>query len=138
MTEWMDREPKAEEPEEIKRDRWGGIVGATNEVPGMVRWVSGESHYFLKHNSPGRPIFALGLEHRIGDMAYIFDTSIEFDDDEAVDLIDRIASFQDLPTYSELMDVSSKLNALLLETERMDRPEDRYFRDKLRDILGKS
>ena len=131
----MSEQPHQDE--EITRDKWGEIIGETKEVPGMVRWVSGNSHYFLKHRQTGRPIFALGLEHRIADGAYIFDTSIEFDDDEAPDLMDRIASFVDLPTYTELMEVTDKLNSLLKETERMDRSEDYYFRDKLRDILGK-
>ena len=111
MTEWMDRDNK---DGEIKRDKFGGIIGETHETPGMVRWVSGPCHYFIKHNSPGRPIFALGFEHRIGDLAYIFDTSIEFDDDEAPDLMDRIADFQGLPKYTDLLKTREALEHILV------------------------
>jgi hypothetical protein len=133
------REKKAQAEKDaelgIKRGRFGEIIGETTETPDMVRWVSGGSHYFLKHTSPGRPIFALGLEHRIGDLAYIFDTSIEFDNDEAPDLMDRIAAFNDLPTYTELVKSVAAINALVKDLERTDRPEDRHILNRLRAIL---
>jgi hypothetical protein len=127
--------PEEEAELGIKRGRFGEIIGETTETPDMVRWVSGGSHYFLKHKAPGRPIFALGLEHRIGDLAYIFDTSIEFDDDEAPDLMDRIAKFHDLPTYTELLEVYSKVKNLYDFEEPSAGPPEYHLMDKLKDIL---
>jgi len=89
-------------------DKFGGMVGETIESPGMVRWYN-DSHYFLKRignmwDGIRKPdTFLLGLENRIGDGAYIFSNSIEFDNDEAPDLMDRIAEFNGLPKYSELL-----------------------------------
>jgi hypothetical protein len=130
MTEWMDKEP-------TDNGHYGKFTGKTIETPGMVRWYN-DSHYFLKRRTPEATRWVLGLETRFGqDGAYEFLTSIEFDNDETVDIIDRIATFNDLPTYTELMEVHDKLSALLRETERMDQSQDYYFRNKMRDILGK-
>ncbi len=109
-------------PEEIKRDKFGGIIGETHETPDMVRWFSNGSHYFLKHNSPDRPIFALGMEHQIGDLAYIFDTSIEFDDDEAPDLMDQIAEFNGLPKYSTLKRQVDMLKRMARDLDQPSQP----------------
>lgn len=81
-------------------------MGETIETPGMVRWDSGGSHYFLKrigtkytvqkHNT-----FVLGLEVLVGpEKRYEFATSIEFSNDEALELIDRICKFNGMPTYT--------------------------------------
>ena len=82
----------------LHRDEW---TGETKETPGMVRW-SNDSEYFIKRR-PDSKRFQIGLESKIADGTYIFHTSIEFDDDEAPDLMDRIAKFNDLPTYSALL-----------------------------------
>lgn len=115
--------------------------GQTIESPGMMRWYSKPCHYFLKRignmaQGVTKPdTFVLGLEHRMGDGAYAFNTSIEFDNDEAPDLMDRIATFNDLPTYTGLLKTAAEVNALVKELERMDRPEDRRILETLRDIL---
>jgi hypothetical protein len=115
--------------------------GQTIESPGMVRWYSKPCHYFLKRignmwDGVTKPnTFVLGLENRMGDGAYAFNTSIEFDNDEAPDLMDRIASFNGLPTYTGLLKTTDKVNALVKELERMDRREDRHVLEALRGIL---
>lgn len=125
---------------EPEKDRFGTDEGQTIESPGMVRWYN-ESHYFLKRignmwDGIRKPnTFVLGLENRYGDGAYIFSNSIEFDNDEAPDLMDRIAAFNDLPTYTELMKSVAAINALVKDMERTDRIEDRYLMNRLRAIL---
>lgn len=115
--------------------------GQTIESPGMVRWYSKPCHYFLKRignmwDGVTKPnTFVLGLENRIGDGAYMFSTSIEFDNDEAPDLMDRIAEFNELPKYTDLLAISMKVDDLLKDMDRMDQQNDLYARRKLRDIL---
>lgn len=104
--------------EEIKRDKFGEIIGETIETPGMVRWYSKPCHYYLKKfDVPNPKFFRLGLEHRIGDGAYIFDSDIEFDISEAPDLMDRIAEFNGLPKYTDLLDKSTELLELRTRLE---------------------
>lgn len=115
------------------------FIQETKETPGMVRWFN-NSHYFLKRIGTRTTVtkpdtFVLGLEHRFGDNAYSYSCGIEFDNDEAPDLMDRIAKFNNLPTYTELLEVALKTAALLKDMDRMDQTEDRYARRKLRDIL---
>jgi hypothetical protein len=98
--------------------------GETIESPGMVRWYSKPSHYFLKRignmwDGIHKPdTFVLGLEHQIGDGAYLFNTSIEFDNDEAPDLMDRIADFNGLTKYTSLQEKLDKARAELEEFKK--------------------
>lgn len=96
------------------RDDW---VGETIETPGMMRW-SNNSDYFIKRR-PGSKRFQIGLESKIADGTYIFHTSIEFDDEEAPDLMDRIAIFNDIPPYSDLLEIRDALAHVL---NRLDSP----------------
>lgn len=111
----------------------------TIETPGMVRWVNG-SHYFLKRIGTSAKVhkpntFVLGLEHRFGDNAYSYSCGIEFDNDEAPDLMDRIAKFNDLPTYTELLEVYNKTKKLYDEEEPSAGIPEYHIFDKLKAIL---
>jgi hypothetical protein len=113
--------------------------GETIKTPGMIRWFN-NSHYFLKRIGTRSAVtkphtFVLGLENRFGDDAYSYSCGIEFDNDEAPDLMDRIASFNGLPKYTTLKATVDALRELVRETDRMDRPEDYYFQRKLHGIL---
>lgn len=92
---------------------YGDWNGKTIETPGMVRWYN-DSHYFLKRRNPESKRFVLGLENRFGqDGAYEYSTSIEFDNNEAPDLMDRIAKFNGLPTYTELTKTREALEHII-------------------------
>lgn len=96
--------------------------GETIETPGMVRWFN-NSHYFLKRIGTSSAIskpntFVLGLENRFGDNAYSYSCGIEFDNDEAPDLMDRIADFNGLPKYTALQEKLDKMRAELEEFKR--------------------
>lgn len=113
--------------------------GETIETPGMVRWYN-ETHYFLKRiGTPDKVTkpntFVLGMEHRFGDNAYSYSCGIEFDNDEAPDLMDRIAKFNDLPTYTELLEVYNKVKNLYDTEEPSAGPPEYHLMDKLKDIL---
>lgn len=99
-------------------DRFGDLVGETIESPGMVRWYN-DTHYFLKRignmwQGIHKPdTFLLGMEYRYGDGAYEFATSIEFYNDEAPDLMDRIADFNGLPKYTDLLKTREALEHVI-------------------------
>ena len=110
---------------EPEKDRFGGYEGETIESPGMVRWYN-DSHYFLKRignmwQGVSKPkTFVLGLENRIADGAYFFSTSIEFDNDEAPDLMDRIADFNGIPKYTDLLNTREALEHVI---DRLNGPD---------------
>lgn len=108
---------------------YGEWTGETKETPGMVRWYN-DSHYFLKRRTPESTRFVLGLENRWGqDGAYEYSTSIEFDNDEAPDLMDRIAKFNNLPKYTDLLEKVTKLQELVDRSEEVPerKKSDVYF-----------
>jgi hypothetical protein len=96
--------------------------GETIETPGMVRWFN-NSHYFLKRIGTSSAVtkpntFVLGLENRFGDNAYSYSCGIEFDNDEAPDLMDRIADFNGLTKYTSLQEKLDKARAELEEFKK--------------------
>lgn len=116
-------------------------MSETIETPGMVRWNSGRCHYFLKrigtkyevqkHNT-----FVLGREVLVGpEQRHEFATSIEFENEEAVELMDRICKFNGMPTYT------AQLQRWALVEDLLDREQDsrihskKYVIDKIREIL---
>lgn len=97
--------------------------GGTIETPGMVRWFN-NSHYFLKRIGTMFAVtkpntFVLGLENRFGDNSYSYSCGIEFDNDEAPDLMDRIAEFNDLPKYTDLVKTREAVEHVI---ERLNGP----------------
>lgn len=99
--------------------------GETKETPGMVRWYN-DSHYFLKRIGTRAMItkpntFVLGLESRFGDDAYSYSCGIEFDNDEAPDLMDRIADFNGLPKYTDLLNKVRLFQAMVDRAEKNPR-----------------
>lgn len=96
--------------------------GETIETPGMVRWFN-NSHYFLKRIGTSSAVtkpntFVLGLENRFGDNAYSYSCGIEFDNDDAPDLLDRIADFNGLPSYTDLLEQLDKARNQLAEFKK--------------------
>lgn len=81
-------------------------MGGTIETPGMVRWEDGGQHYFLKRIGTTYEVmkhhtFVLGREIKIGpEQRYEFATSIEFSNSNALVLLDQIAKFNGMPTYT--------------------------------------
>lgn len=101
----------------------GNNDGETIETPGMVRWFN-NSHYFLKRIGTRSVVtkpdtFVLGLETRFGDSAYSYISGIEFDNDEAPDLMDRIATFNGRPKYTDLLKTRSAVEHII---ERLNGP----------------
>jgi hypothetical protein len=115
-------------------------MGETIETPGMVRWDSGRCHYFLKrigtkyevhkHNT-----FVLGLEILLGpEQRHEFATSIEFSNEGALELIDRIAKFNGMPTYTAQLQRWALIEDVLDSMERTNQPKSALI-GKIRQIL---
>lgn len=118
---------------------FGNNDGETIETPGMMRWFN-NSHYFLKRIGTRRTVtkpntFVLGLETRFGSDAYSYISGIEFDNDEAPDLMDRISEFNGLPKYTDLRGTVDAVKALVKEMQRVSQPEDYNVLNQMLDVL---
>lgn len=116
-------------------------MGETISTPGMQRWKSGRCNYFLKRIGTKDQVqkhhtFVLGLEAYMDRMErYEFLTSIEFDNSEAVDLMDRIAKFNGMPSYTAQLQRWAIIEDLLDKEEGTKLHSKQFLIDKIREIL---
>jgi hypothetical protein len=116
-------------------------MGETIATPGIQRWKSGRCHYFLKrigtkYEVQNHNTFVLGLESYLPNMGrYEFHTSIEFNNSEAVDLMDRIAKFNGMPSYTAQLQRWALIEDLLDKEEGSKVHSKQFLIDKLREIL---
>ncbi|UDL16610.1 hypothetical protein SEA_ATUIN_216 [Arthrobacter phage Atuin] len=116
-------------------------MGETIETPGMQRWQSGRCRYFLKRIGTKDEVqkhhtFVLGLEAYMDRMErYEFLTSIEFDNSEAVDLMDRIAKFNGMPSYTAQLQRWALIEDILDREDGNKAHSKQFVIDKIREIL---
>jgi hypothetical protein len=119
-------------------------MASTIETPGMVRWNSNSNrHYFIKWMDIGtskyttlRPRkFVLGTEQPAagGKLEYL--TGIQFDASEAVELIDRLASFNGMPSYTAQLQRWELIEHLLDSMEESKLHSKADLIKKIREIL---
>lgn len=116
-------------------------MGETIATPGIVRWESGGSHYFLKRIGTKYEVqkhhtFVLGREAWMQTMGrYELMNSMEFNNSEAVELIDRIANFNGMPSYTAQLQRWSLIEDMLDREEGNKVHSKQFLIDKLREIM---
>jgi hypothetical protein len=116
-------------------------MGETIATPGIQRWKSGGCNYFLKRIGTKYEVqkhhtFVLGLEAYYTQMErYEYIAGIEFNNSEAVDLMDRIARFNGMPSYTAQLQRWALVEDLLDREEQTSLHSKQFVIDKLREIL---
>lgn len=103
------------------------------QPPHRNNFVLSGKHYFIQNPSEietGQ--FRLGIEHRIAAGAFDVESFVTVEVEDAPDLMDRIADFNVLPRYTDLLDMHQRLMNL---TESAIRYDERLDNKLVRDIL---
>jgi hypothetical protein len=99
-------------------------------------FVLSKGHYFIQQPSEwDTSHFELGQEIRVADGAWDVQSHITVAVDDAPDLMDQIADYHVLPRYTDLLEIKSKLDALVKEMDRVDRDDQRGTLGYLKDAL---
>jgi len=100
-------------------------------------FVLGHSHLFIQQPDKWiTQLFKIGQEiSAFPDKAYDWDSTILVPVEDAPAFMDQICDHNVLPRYTDLLEIKSKLEALIKEMERIDHDDQRGTLGYLKDAL---